>query len=74
MGNFSFGKKKLFKKGNSGQFNKSSWCNAVSGIIGQLISGTRPKPDTESVRNIRIKIIVNSLGVIQTFKDKRNCL
>ena len=30
------------------------------------------EPDTNSVRKLRIKLIANSLGVLQTFKDKHN--
>ena len=30
------------------------------------------EPDTNTIRKLRIKIIANSLGVLQTFKDKHN--
>ena len=69
MGNFSFAKKRLFKK--------VIQINSINPL------GLRPfqalsfnwslEPDTGSVRKLGIKIIVNSLGVIHTFKDKRNC-
>ena len=70
MGNFSFGKKKLFK--NVIQVNS---INPLGVTPFQALSAYWSlERDTESVRKLRIKIIANSLGVIQTFKDTRNCL
>ena len=69
MGNFSFAKKKLFKK----LIQINSIDPLGLRLFQALSANWSLEPDTESVKKLRIKIIVNSLGVIQTFNDKQNC-